>query len=217
MTQQQTSPRHRTQHAGARLVKGVGRSLGRRLAHFARDEDGSNSVEAMLMLPIMTWCFLATYVFFDAYRLQAINIKAGYTIGDILSRQQNYITPEFIDSMYDLQGILIETRDPSRLRVSVFSYDLATDSHVVRWSETRGGGQDLTDARLATMRNGIPEMSDGEVAIIVQTQVDYEPIFAAGIADMSFDEFVITRPRFAGQLCFNSVNDDLGTIATETC
>lgn len=201
-------------HAPKADHPGPGARLRNRLVRFARDEDGSNSVEAMLMLPIMTWCFLATYVFFDAYRVQAINIKASYTIGDILSRQFGYVTPEFINSMFDLQNVLIETRDPARLRVTALRYYEDTDTHEVCWSKTRGGGADLTNARLATMRAGIPNMTDGEVAIMVQSQVDYEPVFAAGISDMSFDDFIITRPRFTGQIIFNSVNDN-GTQATE--
>ncbi len=190
------------------------RALRTRIVRFARDESGSQSVEAMLMLPIMIWCFLATYVFFDAYRLQTINIKAGKAIGDIISRQVGYITPEFIDSMWDLQQALIQSRSPARLRVTAFRYRANDDTHRVCWSQTRGGGADVTNARLATMRAGIPIMTDGEVGIVIQTQVDYEPIYGAGIADMSMDDFIITRPRFTGQILFNTVNDT-GTSATE--
>ena len=175
------------------------------LVRFARDESGSNTVEAMLMIPLFVWSFLACYVFFDAYRVQSINAKAGYTIGDIISRQQAYITPEFIDSMHNLQRSLVDSQTIPRLRVSTFVYDETSDEILVNWSEVRGGGDELTDARLATMRPAIPDMYDGEIAILVQTSVDYEPIFAAGIAQMDFDDFVITSPR-VGQACFHPVN-----------
>lgn len=175
------------------------------LRRFARDESGSQTVEIMLMIPIYVWAFLACYVFFDAYRVQSINAKAGYTIGDIISRQQSYITPDFIDSMHNLQQSLVDSRSIPRLRVSTFVYDEDADQLLVNWSQVRGGGDALTNARLAGMRNAIPDMYDGEIGILVQTSVDYEPIFAAGIAQMDFDDFVITSPR-VGQACFHPVN-----------
>ncbi len=190
------------------------RALHRTIRRFMHDETGSQSVEAMLMLPIMIWCFLATYVFFDAYRLQALNFRASYLIGDVMSRSLTEITPEFMDSMHDLQTALIETREPGRLRVTVFRFDAAAQRHDVCWSQTRGGGADITNARLAAMTDDIPDMTDGEISIMVQSQVDYEPIFAAGIGTMSYDNFSITSPRFAGQLIFNSVNDGNGTVGT---
>lgn len=180
-------------------------SLRDHLRQFARDESGSQTVEIMLMIPIYVWSFLACYVFFDAYRVQSINAKAGYTIGDIVSRQDNYVTPEFIDSMHNLQRSLVDSRSIPRLRVTSFGYDADADVLRVIWSEVRGGGTELTDARLATMRNAIPDMADNEIGILVQTSVEYEPIFAAGIAQMDFDDFVITSPR-NGRVCFHNVN-----------
>lgn len=172
------------------------------LMGFARDEDGSNSVEAMLMIPLWVWSFLGCYVFFEAFRLQSVNAKAGYTIGDIISRQTNFITPEFLDAMHNLQQSLVDNRTPPDLRVTVFIYDQATDQNYVCWSEVRGNGAPLDNARLATMRNGIPERPDQMPGIIVQTSVEYHPIFAAGIAEMDFDDFVVTSPRI-GQARFH--------------
>lgn len=187
------------------------------LVRFARDESGSGSVEAMLMIPLWVWSFLACYVFFDAYRVQSINAKAGYTIGDILSRQQSYITPEFVDSMHMLQQSLVDSRTMPRLRISSFIYDQDADQLLVNWSEVRGGGDELTDARLATMRNAIPQMYDGEIGILVQTSVEYEPLFAAGISEMDFDDFVVTSPR-VGQACFHPVNaGGVQAVADQEC
>ena len=183
------------------------------LARFARDEDGSNTVEAMLMLPIMVWCFLATYVFFDAYRTQALNFRTSYVIGDMVSKELSPITDEYIDSMHDLQQVMIETGSPARLRVTAFRYFEDTDDYERCWSETRGGGVDLSTARINAMAGAIPEMADQGVGIIVQSQVDYEPVFAAGISDMSFDDFLIFSPRYAGQVVFSDVSDGNGTIA----
>ena len=181
-----------------------------------RDEDGSVSVEAILMLPLLIWAFLGTWVFFDAYKAQFVNAKAGYTIGDILSRETGFVTPEYMDSLYDLQKFLVDRTDPIRLRLSVITYDEANDSYEVRWSRNRGGGGTITDTDVEGMRDMIPIMADGSSAIIVQTSMEYIPIYRNGLSDMTFDDFVVTRPRFAGQLCWNNSNTSTSQD-TATC
>lgn len=188
----------------------------RRLHSVIRKEDGSISVESMLMLPLLIWCFLGAYVFYDAYRAQFINAKASYTIGDILSRETNYITPEYMDSVFDLQQFLVARTTPVRLRVSVITYDQANDQYSVVWSENRGGGGPIDDAALTSMLPAIPAMPDQGRAIVVQTSMVYSPIYAAGITEMQFDDLVVSRPRFAGQLCWNTVSEN-PTSATATC
>lgn len=180
----------------------------RRLFSVLRKEDGSISVEAMLMLPLLIWCFLGAYVFYDAYRAQFVNAKASYTIGDILSRETNFITPDYMDSIFDLHQFLVARTTPVRLRVSVITYDAADDTYSVVWSENRGGGGTIDDAALTALVPAIPEMPDQGRAILVQTSMVYNPIYAAGIADMQFDDIVVSRPRFAGQLCWNASSDN---------
>jgi hypothetical protein len=188
----------------------------RRFHSVLRKEDGSISVESMLMLPLLIWCFLGAYVFYDAYRAQFINAKASYTIGDILSRETNYITPEYMDSVFDLQQFLVARTTPVRLRISVITYDEANDQYSVVWSENRGGGGTIDDAALSSMLSAIPEMPDQGRAIVVQTSMVYSPIYAAGITEMQFDDIVVSRPRYAGQLCWNTVSEN-PTPTTATC
>lgn len=181
-----------------------------------RREDGSMAVEMMIMLPVLIWGLLGTWVFFDAFRAQFTNAKAGYTLGDILSRETAYITPEYIDSLYELQRFLVGRTDDIRLRVSVISYDEDDDEHSVVWSVNRGGGGTISDSDLPGMLDRIPIMADGGRSILVQTSVDYVPIYGGGLGEMEFDDFVVTRPRFAAQVCWNSVNEN-PTVATATC
>jgi len=177
-----------------------------RIRAWREDERGSASIELMLMIPLWLWFMFGAYVFYDGYRTQSINTKTNYTIGNIMSLQQTWITPEFIDSMHALQAVLLETGDPARLRVSTFRYLEATDEFELCWSQIRGGGDPITQADLDTYTNAIPLMADGDVAILVQSRVDYVPVYAAGLDRMQFDDFVITRPR-VGQARFNTLND----------
>ena len=197
-------------------IRSYNRRLFNNLRKRARRTDGSISVEAMLMLPLLIWCFLGAYVFYDAYRAQFVNGKASYTIGDILSRETDYITPEYLDSIYNLHQVLVGRPTPVRLRVSVITYDEGDDTYSVIWSENRGGGGTIDDGELAGMLAMIPEMADASRAIVVQTSMEYAPIYSAGVGTMQFDDLIVTRPRFAGQLCWNTVNEN-PTATTATC
>jgi len=186
------------------------------ISRFLRHEDGSISVEAMLVLPMLMWAYLGTFVFFDAYRSQSTNIKAAYTLGDTISRETNYITPAYMDSLYELQQFLVSTDQDVRLRVTIYRYQEGDDTYRVRWSQSRGmASLPMTDAGLAAVRPALPVMPDGEVAILVQTWVGYHPRYSVGLNDFVFEDLVVTRPRFTGQVCWNSVNN--GDETTATC
>ncbi len=187
------------------------------LRRFTRAEEGSISVEAMLIFPILLWCYLATFVFFDAYRSQSTNLKAAYTIGDTLSREAKDITPAYLDSLANLQRFLVdEDNGIAQLRVTIYRFQSSDNTFRVRWSRTRGGGLQMTDAVLANMRTRLPVMPNGEIAILVETWVGYHPNYSVGLQDFTFDDFVVTRPRFSGgQICTNSSNS--GALATRTC
>lgn len=182
---------------------------------FRRDEEGSAAVELMLVLPMLIWALLAVLVFFDAYRMQTVNLKAAYTLGDVLSRETGYITPLYLNSMFELQQFLVGD-DEVLLRVTVIEYDGVNDTFDVRWSEGRGSPVTaMTNANIELIRNRLPIMPDGEMAIITETRLAYVPPASVGLNPIAFDDRVVTRPRFAGQLCWNSVEN--GNQSTAVC
>ncbi|MBM1221251.1 hypothetical protein JQU17_13535 [Ponticoccus sp. SC2-23] len=187
-----------------------------RLRRLARREEGSMSIEAMIIIPVLIWSMLGSWVFFDAFRAQFSNAKASYTLGDIISRESGYITDEYIDSLYTLQRFLAARPEDIRLRVSVIKYDEDDDTHYVVWSENRGGGGTIDDDDIENMRDSIPIMADAGRAIIVQTSVEFEPVLSGLIEPVTFDDFVVTRPRFSAQVCFNTNNSN-PTAATAIC
>jgi hypothetical protein len=186
------------------------------LLRFARDDRGSMAVEAMLILPILVWAYLGTFVFFDGYRAQSINTKTAYTIGDILSRETNWVTPAYLDSLFALQQVLTQSDQPRRMRITVINWNPSTSRYQVVWSRVRGTGiPQLVTADLVNFTPFLPVMPAGEVAILTETWVGYRPA-AAVIDPFTFRDFVVTRPRFAGQLCWNNLNTG-GTMATGIC
>jgi hypothetical protein len=189
--------------------------MGSFLRRFLRDDEASIAVETLVVLPALLWAYLGTWVFFDAFRDRAINVKVGYTINDALSRETE-VTPEYMDSLFALQRVLTATAEPVWLRVTLFRWNGAQSRYEVVWSQTRGGGQPLTTALLAQLAPRLPNMQPGESSILTETWVDYVPVTDVGLDPFTFHEFVVTRPRFATTLCFNTVNDN-GGPATATC
>ncbi len=185
------------------------------LAAFRRDESGSIAVESMLMIPILIWCYLGTYVFFDAFRAQSTNIKASYTIGDNLSRETGYITASYMTSLFNLQALLLQTDEARGLQVTVYTYNVNNNTYAVRWSRGLGNLTAMTNSQLTAIRGILPVMPHGEIAILTRSRVNYAPDYEVGIDPFTFDEYTVTRPRFAPQLCWNSVEN--GNANTATC
>lgn len=191
------------------------RGLGRRWRAFREDEHGGIAVEAALVFPMLTWAFLATIVYFDAFRSQATNAKAAYTVSDMISRETQYITPDYIDSLWKLHKFLTTSNHETDLQVSIVEYDEDWLDYNVRWSKARGAFTEMTEADLDALEDRLPVMPDGEIVILVQTRMVYEPSFSIGLDAFTFDNFIVTRPRFAPQLCYNPIVD--GGNSTAVC
>jgi len=89
-----------------------------KLRSFRRDEEGSVIAEAVIMLPTLFAAVMATFVFFDAYRNQAINLKANYTISDALSRESEYVTNTSMINTWNLHRFLTNSPTLTRIRVT---------------------------------------------------------------------------------------------------
>ncbi|GGL72819.1 TadE/TadG family type IV pilus assembly protein [Wenxinia marina] len=182
---------------------------------FSRDE-GTITVEMLLTLPIVLWAYLGTFVFFDAYNAQAVNVRTSYTLGDALSRETGFVTPRYMDSLYELQRFLVQTDENVALRITVVRYELTRDRHRVVWSQVRGPGiAPLQNQDIADFYDRIPRTVNEGQMIMVETWVDYAPAFGVGIEDFTFEDISLTRPRFSGQVCWNSQEN--GDERTAVC
>jgi hypothetical protein len=189
--------------------------LTRHLRSFIRGESGTVTVEFVLVIPLLAWCFLGTFTFFAAYRTQSINVKAAYTIGDQLSRETDFITPVYMTSLGELHDFLVQTDNSTRLRVTAFEYETSDDSYRVIWSQGIGEAGRVTDSAITDVRERLPTMPDEEIAILTETWIAFAPAEFSGLQNMTFYEAIVTRPRFANQLCWNPVEN--GTALTGVC
>lgn len=176
----------------------------RRLKNFRDATEGSVSVEFVMMMPILFWSFMAVYVYFDGYRQSTNQLKAAYTVSDLLSRETQSVSDGYIDSLHDLLQILTRADSSTDLRVSVVRWDEDDNRYYIDWSETRDYGDPLTNATIGDLNDLLPVMPDNERVILVETRNVYAPRWDIGMADQDLENFVFTRPRFAPQLVFSN-------------
>ncbi len=180
------------------------RRLRRSTARFARETEGSYSVEAVLILPVLLWAVLASLTFVDGYRQQTTNLRTTYTLADMLSRQSDPVGPRFVDGLGRIHEFLTRSRNDTTLRVTVAYWDADAAEHRLVWSDSsEGGPPPLTGQTLSDLASVIPDLADGASAIIVETWMDYVPAFPVGLGDDRFYHRVISTPRFGPQLKYD--------------
>ena len=169
---------------------------------FAGETRGSINIEAIIFLPFLMICIVTTIMFYDAYRTDSLGDKATFTIGDMLSRETDYVTPGYVDSAKSLLNVLTESETGhNTLRVTVVSYDANNDSYEVEWSQERGShAVPMVTADLATAASTLPVMVNGEQLIVVDTYLDYVWPLNLGFDNFTMEARAFTRPRFAPQL-----------------
>jgi len=181
--------------------------LAMRLAGWARgfrdNTRGSLTAEFAIIMPLLFWAYGASYVFFDAYRQQSVNLKAAYTIGDLISRETQPINPDYIDSMYELTKLLIRSESPLAMRVTVLRWDQEDAKYYLDWSQKRGWVSEISDSMVQSVAEKLPTMPDEERVILVETWNTWKAPFTVGLGEQSLENFVFTRPRFAPQVLWS--------------
>ncbi len=186
------------------------------LNKFSRDERGSFSVEAILMFPMLVWAFMALYVFFEGLRESNINLKATYTVADLLSREDNEVDELYISNMNVIYQWLARSQNDVRMRMTVVHYDEPTDSHEIYCSIGVGVDDMLQEWVEETVSPHVPIMADDSAAIVVETWVDYEPIMEIPLISIGLEEteiynIVVTNPRVSDQFRCDGIGDGTGS------
>lgn len=175
------------------------------LRSFRDDTRGVAALEFILVMPFLFWAFMAIYVYFDGYRQSTVNLKAAYTISDLISRETEGITSEYIDSMYDLHQLLTRAESPTTLRITVVRWNNKKQIYRRDWSQARGGIEPLKNSDMEEIEHLLPTMPHNERVILVETSNTFVPVFGGvGMGNVELENFVFTRPRFAPQVCWIS-------------
>lgn len=197
------------------------------IKRFRDNEDGSAAIELVLVTPIITWALLSTLVYFDAFRAETRSARAGLTIADMFSREASApvaIGAGYVDAAQALLRTLVEFDPAPTLRVTSYAWDAGANRYVLRWSESRGMGQALTDADLALMTDRLPLLADGATSLLVETSAAYRAPFSLGIAPFTSNTldpvqmttFTVISPRFVPAICFDPT-PSIPTNGDEIC
>jgi len=196
---------HPIRHLSRRLTAALGR--------FHRDDEASLSVEAVLVLPLLLWGFAATYAFFDVYRAKNLSLKANYAVSDLLSRETNPIDMAYLDGTEKVFRYLTRTSSTSWLRVTVVhcTADCTAANRTLErdWSKATDNLPTYSNEDIMQhFEPIIPWIATGERVIIVESGMHYTPPFSqalTGVGSRDFVDIVMTRPRFAPQLCWDGL------------
>ncbi|MEM6658762.1 MAG: pilus assembly protein [Pseudomonadota bacterium] len=174
---------------------------------FQRDESGIVAVDAIMIFPVLLWVMTMTFTFFEGFRQSTSNLKAAYTISDLISRETTALTDTYVTSLHTLMRRMVNNDAPVSMRLTLVKYDADQDLHTVSWSTERGYQEVWTDDTVINLVPSLPPMPDEDTLIIVETSNRYTPIFNAELVkNVSFDNFVFTRPRFT-----TDIADDFST------
>jgi hypothetical protein len=174
--------------------------LRRNLARFARDDEGSAIVETVITLPLLIWAYVALFVYWDAYKSENTAVKASYTIADMVSRNME-VNTTYLGGLHDVFDYLLASDMETGLVVTNVFWNEAEDKYEVLWSQAYGEGiNGMSNARLNSMSSSLPDMSDGDTVILVETSVNYDAPFSVGVPDFEYEQAIFTRPRMTGNI-----------------
>lgn len=180
---------------------------------FRKSEDGGLSIEAVLSVPMIVWCILATFVFWDGFKTINSTQKATYTIADLMSREPTAIDSNYLASMHEMFDFLSSSAGDNRLRVSVVWMSEDPDTGIktlnLDWSHGVGGFDCLKD--LDDIRDRLPDMAGGDSLIVVEGIQEWSPSFGVGLGDYRFRQFGIARSRVQPRLTWDGVPSCSGT------
>lgn len=179
---------------------------------FRNDERGTISIELLIVVPMLTWALLSVIVYFDAFRAQYYSERANETIADMISREDNAITAEFLAGADGVLRNLTEIDSSPEFRVTIVEYTLADDSYRIVWSRGQGVGIDVDNVVAPIVDvSSLPQLGDGDHVILFTTRVDYtaplDPSFglfaSTGLSSRVFERTTVVAPRNVQLVCWD--------------
>ncbi len=178
------------------------------IRRFLTDETAAGVLEAVIVLPLLVWTYLAMFVYWDAFSTRNTVQKATYTVSDMISREMNPMSQAYLNGLLRVLDYLVDENQTITLRVSSVTWNETRARNEILWSYAPQGLMPVLTTALIqgdAFRNRIPQMADSDTAIIVETAIGYDPAFDVGLNSFNIQEFIVTRPRFVPEICFGSI------------
>ncbi len=183
-----------------------------RLARFWRREEGTVLTEFVIIFPILIWAWIGMFYYWDVYRAINLAQKASFTISDNLSRSNGTVDAAYLNGLETFLAYLANTDNGVQIRISSIGWNNTTSEHVLQWSYSPGNEMPvLTSGTLQDVADRIPTLAEFETVLLVETRLLYDPPLGItkignldlGIGPRTFQEFIVTRPRFVSRICLD--------------
>lgn len=175
---------------------------------FLRKEDGSQSIEFVIVVPLLVWSICSMLAFTESFRVRGVAVDATSVIADTISRQTTPIDTSYLRGLQSVAGQLTRYGDNVSLRITQLRCVKDCDKPAQRvlnvvFSEGRGLFS-LTNSDFASgkFRDRLPALSQGDRVILVETSFTHKPILNVGLEESQVEMSQTTRMRFAPQLCW---------------
>lgn len=183
--------------------------IGEFFRSFRREQSGAVMFEAIIIVPMVFSAIILTVVAYNYWHDEARDVKAGLAIADAISRETDNITPDYLDSMFEMQKFLTGHDSGLGMRVAVVRWNERRNRYRIRWQKTRKT-QDVTIPRLtqARLKEAIPRLVHGETVVMAETFLKHHPMSSApGLPTVIFNNVAVSRPRNGPQICWATDND----------
>lgn len=185
------------------------RPLLARLAAFRDDVRGSLTLETALMMPMLAFFYVATFVWFDAFRAQNTSLKATYAIADMISRETVPLSEDYMNGLNTVFDYMTYSPAPTQLRITTAKCTADCEDDGARklevcWSWSTADVPDHTAASFSKIEGAIPLMVLGDTIVITETFMAYAPAFKVIASDTVLSHLTVTRPRFAPQIALET-------------
>ena len=185
-----------------------------------RNEEGSLSIETLLMAPLLGFMMVGMFVYFQIFRQDSLLAKSSYAVTDVISREVDPVNQAYVDNMYALLKSVSNVQSTISMRVGLVKYNLAADKMQLQWQSVPNGSGVIgfTQAEIDQMRPKIPTMDDQDSVIIVETNMPYTPPFLGGsmfvgqVPNIRYHNVIIMRSRFVSELCYRTGNAVVDTL-----
>ena len=186
------------------------RSPIKRLRAFVKDEYGVASIEAILLMPLLMWAYVATYVVYDGYKRQLDGLRSTYAVADAISREEQAINQFYLNSMIELTDFMTHSPSGITQRVTIVCYDEDDEEYFVAWSRSTGPREASypvhNDTTINNNSDRLPDFPEGDQVILVETFMEYTPLMNIGLDDQLFEYWIFARPRFTNQVKWQGQN-----------
>lgn len=164
------------------------------------------SAEVVLALPVFIWCIFGMYTYWDAFKSLNTTQKASFTISDLITREMQPVTDQYINGLHDVLQYMVSDKLPVMLRVTSVTFSGPRNRYEVDWSRSPNAEKpQLTTNSLQPLANKIPILADGDSIILVETWAEFTPFFDLYLTEDEFEQFIVTKPRFVPRICLQGV------------